>query len=430
MTPLTWQGCEKSAASTIGQHITADENLTKESNLHWLAVGEGEKLGVYLGQHGEELTAPVLALLLRQIGLLLDRREWRQYAARSSNPTSILAPPLTLPGLIYNSDAMRKVIEQIHRLRSSNITVLITGESGTGKELIARGIHLLSSRAAHPFIAFNCAATPRELIESHLFGHRSGAFTGAKTDFPGVIGAAAKGTLFLDEIGELALDIQPKLLRFLQDGEIHRLGEAKPRTADVRVIAATNRQLEAMVAAGEFRSDLFYRLNVIQFHLPSLRERREEIPLLAEHFLRRYTAQEGKTEIHFTPAVIEALRRFDWPGNARQLENEIQRLVALTATGERITPDLLSAPIRQPEGLRLVSSLPALPPKKKLAERVRELECELILAALEQYDGNISRAADELGLSRFGLRKMIARHGLTRDFPKNGASDRGQKPSR
>lgn len=321
-------------------------------------------------------------------------------------------PPLSQLGLVYCSEAMKKVVEQVLSLRDSNITVLITGETGTGKELVARAIHAFSKRAAHPFIPFNCASAPRDLIESQLFGYRRGAFTGATADFPGMIGAAEKGTLFLDEIGELAREMQPKLLRFLQNGEIQRLGETAPHIVDVRVLVATNRNLEEMVAAGTFRADLFYRLNVIQFYLPALRERREEIPLLAEHFLALYTAQAEKKEITLAADVMTLLKQYDWPGNARQLENEIQRLVALAANGTEIMAELLSPHIRNQPRIRLVAPLVSASSQPTLAEAIATTERQLITRALTHHKGNISRAAAELGVSRYGLRKMLHRHQL------------------
>jgi transcriptional regulator with PAS, ATPase and Fis domain len=331
----------------------------------------------------------------------------------SVDPSSSAAQertPLSLLGLVYCSEAMKKVIEQILSLQDSNITVLITGETGTGKELVARAIHAYSNRAAYQFIPFNCASAPRELIESQLFGYRRGAFMGATTDFPGMIGAAEKGTLFLDEIGELAREMQPKLLRFLQNGEVQRLGATAPHIIDVRIVAATNRNLEEMVTAGTFRADLFYRLNVIQFYLPALRERREEIPVLAEHFLARYLEQTEKRGITLSTEVMAWLKQYDWPGNARQLENEIQRLVALTPNHTEIVAERLSPHIRNRAQLRLISSPISAPAQQTLAEAIATTERQLITHALNRHNGNISKVAAALGVSRHGLRKMLQRH--------------------
>jgi transcriptional regulator with GAF, ATPase, and Fis domain len=248
--------------------------------------------------------------------------------------------------LIYQSAPMRKVMDQIGMLSHSRSTVLIIGESGAGKELIARAINQDSIRAGRPFIAYNCSSIPREIAESELFGHGKGAFTGAHSDSPGIIRRAEGGTIFLDEIGDMPLEIQPKLLRFLEQGEVQPLGVSKVIKTDVRVIAATNRDLSSMVENGQFRADLWYRLNVIAIPLPPLRERREDIPLLAEHFLERLTAREGKRGLRFAPEVMEKLIRYDWPGNVRELANEIERFVVFTSSGREITEENLSPLIK------------------------------------------------------------------------------------
>lgn len=412
--PLVYLGCDERQANALTRFVTGEEKRSGKRKLYSLLPETDERLTLYLGKHSEELTDNLLALLLRETEVGLERDRWLPRTARAAASPVIALPQLVLPGLVYRSEAVGQIVEQIYNLRTSDIPILITGETGTGKDLVARAIHTLSSRSAHPFIPFNCAATPRELIESQLFGHRHGAFTGARTDFPGLIGAAEKGTLFLDEVGELAREVQPKLLRFLQDGEIQRLGETKPRRANVRVIAATNRDLKAMVDAGEFRTDLYYRLNVVQFYLPPLRERREEIPLLVEHFLQRYTKLANKQKITLAPNVMELLRRYDWPGNARELENEIQRLVALTPSGGRITPEALSLALSQPTARPALTATPRISAKKTLSEILAGTEREIVNEALARHQGNLSRVANELGLSRNGLRKMIARLHLDR----------------
>jgi DNA-binding NtrC family response regulator len=280
---------------------------------------------------------------------------------------------------------------------------------------VARAVHDLSSRAGHPFIAFNCSAVPRELIESQLFGHRKGAFTGASQDHQGVIRAAEGGTLLLDEIGDLPLEVQPKLLRFLQEGETQPLGESRPVRAEVRVIAATNRDLERMVAAGGFREDLYYRLNVIELRLPPLRERREEIPPLIEHFLQRYSDLAGREVVTIAPEALDLMMRYNWPGNVRQLENEIRRLVALTPAGEVATIDQLSP--------RLLQHAPAAgglqpeavtPPTQRMTmdEATAAFQLQMAREALARHQGNISKAAKDLGISRNGLKKLIGQHKL------------------
>ena len=251
------------------------------------------------------------------------------------------------PGFICASAAMNRVAEQIQRLQGHDLTVLITGESGTGKDLVARAIHGGSTRMSAMFLPYNCTTTTRELADSQLFGHRRGSFTGAITDQQGLIRSAVGGTLFLDEIGDLPLDIQPKLLRFLEQGEIMPVGETRPQAVDVRVLAATNADLEQRVAEGKFREDLYYRLSVIRIHVPPLRERREEIPHLSTFFLREACERLGKPDVHLSPATLDLFARYWWPGNVRQLRNEIQRAVAMSPAGR---DDCTRPPLGRPRG--------------------------------------------------------------------------------
>ncbi|HLG14581.1 MAG TPA: sigma 54-interacting transcriptional regulator [Blastocatellia bacterium] len=328
------------------------------------------------------------------------------------NPARVLAE-VELPGFICSSRAMSRVLEQIHKIRSSDVTVLITGESGTGKELIARAVHAGSSRRMNVFLPFNCSAAPREMIESQLFGFRKGAFTGAIANNAGIIRAAEGGTLLLDEIGDLPLDLQPKLLRFLQEGEIHPLGENQPTHVDVRVVTATNMNLERAVAEGRFREDLFHRLNVIRIHVPPLRERREEIPSLANHYLDLYQQEASKAGVQLSEETVDLMVVYDWPGNVRQLCNEIRRIVAYADPGTVVSPDALSPEIaraiqqRPPSsGSQRALTGPTLVPPPSgttLGEAVEELERRMISDALDRSRGNIARAAKELGLSRKGL---------------------------
>src|SRR5262245_25738179 len=260
-----------------------------------------------------------------------------------------------LQPLIIASPMMIELVDLIETVGGSHMPVLITGETGTGKELMARAVHELSERSHREYVAFNCAAISREMIESQLFGHQRGSFTGALNDFKGIIRAVEGGTLLLDEIGELDLSLQPKLLRFLQEGEVHPLGSAKPVRADVRIIAATNRDLEEEVQAGRFRADLFERLHVIRLHIPPLRQRREEIPHLIQHFLERFMTETGKTELRLSDQVNQLLIHYDWPRNVRELANEIYRLVILSKNGEAVGAERLSNSIRRrekPEALR------------------------------------------------------------------------------
>ena len=309
---------------------------------------------------------------------------------------------------IVASAAMLETLATARKVAPLEIPVLITGETGTGKEMLARAIHRSSPRAARPFLPFNCTAIPREMIESQLFGYRRGAFTGAQEPFPGVIRAAAGGTLFLDEIGDLPLDLQPKLLRFLDTHEIHPLGEPHPIRVDVRVVAATNANLDEMVGQGRFREDLFYRINVIRFQLPPLRERREEIPPLARHFLQRAAEEFRKGRLRLSDEAMEYLLLYRWPGNVRHLANEIQRMAALAEPDCILEPSALSAEVQ--------ASRRTVPTEKPVAvdeitvrvdqslpEALETIERHMVRRALERSDGRFEEAARLLGISRKGL---------------------------
>jgi DNA-binding NtrC family response regulator/tetratricopeptide (TPR) repeat protein len=319
-----------------------------------------------------------------------------------------------LPGFVCASAAMHRVVDQIQRLQGNDLTVLVTGESGTGKELIARAIHVGSPRSAAVFLPYNCTTTTRELADSQLFGHRRGAFTGAVSDQPGLIRTAAGGTLFLDEVGDLPLDVQPKLLRFLEQGEIMPVGETRPQRVDVRVIAATNADLEQRVAEGKFREDLYYRLSVIRIHVPPLRQRREEIPHLSTFFLREASERLGKPDVQLSSPVLDLFSQYWWPGNVRQLRNEIQRAVAMappagTVGPEHLSPDLTADTETAPaSGATKI----ALRGGQTLASVVDDLERELIRDTLARHRGNISETARSLGLTRRGLYLKLRRLGL------------------
>lgn len=334
-----------------------------------------------------------------------------------------------MPGFIHSSPAMTTLVDEVYKIRSSDVTVLVTGESGTGKELVSRAIHQLSDRKDRIFVPFNCTAVPKELAEGHLFGYKKGAFTGAVNDSQGVIRTADGGTLFLDEVGDLPLDVQPKLLRFLQEGEIQPLGEKRPLKVDVRIIAATNMPLEQKVADGTFREDLFYRLNVIRLRVPPLRERRAEIPPIVNYYINQYSDRFKKKGITFMPQTIDLLMVCNWEGNVRQLCNEIQRIVARAEDNEVITPDHISPdlsrstkpltpfgignaakPIASFEGL--VTPFASIADGITLEEAVSELEMQLIKASLSRNNWNISRVASELGLTRRGLYLKLARYGI------------------
>jgi transcriptional regulator with GAF, ATPase, and Fis domain/Tfp pilus assembly protein PilF len=347
-------------------------------------------------------------------------RAGSQKGSRVQQPAELTGTSL-MPGFIHSSPAMTKLVEEVHKIRSSDVTVLVTGESGTGKELVARAIHALSTRRSKVFVPFNCTAVPKELSEGYLFGYRRGAFTGAVTDSAGVIRTAAGGTLFLDEIGDLPIDLQPKLLRFLQEGEIQPLGEQRPLKVDVRIIAATNTDLEEMVAQGKFREDLYYRLNVIRLRVPPLRERRSEIPTIVNYYINHYSAKFGRRDIQITPPAVDLLMVSDWPGNVRQLCNEIQRVVARAEDGIVITPDHLSpelkrtsAPATPSSPASTLASMPASSLQNvTLADALADVERRMIADALRKHGGNISRAARELGLTRRGLYLKLERYQLS-----------------
>lgn len=310
-----------------------------------------------------------------------------------------------LPGFVCASAAMERVTEQIKRLQGNDLNVLITGESGTGKDLVARAIHAGSPRSGSMFLPYNCTSATRELADSQLFGHKRGSFTGAVSDQPGVLRTAVGGTLFLDEVGDLPLDVQPKLLRFLEQGEVLPVGETRPMQVDVRVVAATNADLEGRVAAGKFREDLFYRLSVIRIHVPPLRERREEIPHLSTFFLREACERLGKPGVRLSQDTLDIFDAFGWPGNVRQLRNEVQRAVALTSSNGVVTPEVLSAALVSPGQAGTMPTAPsrARHPRLSLAAAVEKLEREMIEAALQRSGGNISQTARALGLTRRGL---------------------------
>jgi DNA-binding NtrC family response regulator len=324
------------------------------------------------------------------------------------------------PPLVGSSAAMRAIHEVVAKVADSPTTVLLTGESGTGKELVARELHRLSSRRDRPLIKVNCAAIPKDLVESELFGYEKGAFTGAVGSKPGRFELADGGTLFLDEIGEIPVEMQVKLLRALQESEFERVGGIRTLSVDVRLIAATNRDLEELIAAGRFREDLYYRLNVVPIALPSLRERRDDIPLLVAHFIDKYNRRLGKKVERVDDEAMHLLLNHGWPGNIRELENLMERSV-LFADGPVIEAQAL------PEGLRERAAAPAAGPaapapalpagggasmKDIVRHAQAELERELIARALEETGGNVTRAAKRLQISRKSLQVKMKELGL------------------
>jgi DNA-binding NtrC family response regulator/tetratricopeptide (TPR) repeat protein len=413
-------GCDEDAARTMAR-----------SALQGNSYGRGEFVVEAIGRDGDGLRYGIVASprpighpIMRRLRMIaaVARQGFALCAARERTPLPVgvtvdrSLEPL-LPGFLSASAAMTRVVEQIQRLQGNDLTVLITGESGTGKELIARGIHVGSLRSAAMFLPYNCTTTGRDLADSQLFGHRRGAFTGAVSDQPGLVRTASGGTLFLDEIGDLPLDVQPKLLRFLEQHEIMPIGETKPQKVDVRVLAATNADLEQRVAEGKFREDLYYRLSVIRIHVPPLRERREEIPHLSTYFLREALERLGKPDIQLSSETLDVFAQYWWPGNVRQLKNEIQRAVALSAPGGSIEPTHLSPEIgttRLPGAATMTS--PALRTTKltaaNLATAVEQVERDMIQHALDRTGGNISETARTLGLTRRGLYLKMRRLGL------------------
>jgi len=302
--------------------------------------------------------------------------------------------------ILGNSERIVRLKQQIAQAAPTNGWVLITGENGTGKELVARQIHLQSRRVAELFVEVNCAAIPEELIESELFGHEKGAFTGAIARKLGKFELAHRGTLFLDEIADMSLKTQAKVLRVLQESKFERVGGNEPIEVDVRVIAATNKDLEKEIAAGSFREDLYYRLAVIPFHVPALRERSEDIPILARAFVTEFCADAGAKVKALAPRALEILQGYAWPGNVRELRNLMERLVLMTP-GTRIQPDDL------PDSLRGAAAREETGPTATLEDARRAFEREFLLAKLREHGGNVSRTAEAVGLARESLSRKI-----------------------
>jgi DNA-binding NtrC family response regulator len=314
------------------------------------------------------------------------------------------APPL--PEVIGRAPAIEQLLGTVRKIAATDSTVLITGETGVGKELIARAVHLSSGRRDHPFIKVNCAAIPETLLESELFGYEKGAFTGATTNKPGRFELAHLGTLFLDEIGEMPLSLQSRLLGVLQDKAFERVGGVKTIMVDMRIIAATNRDLPAAVREGKFRSDLFYRLNVVPIHVPPLRERKDDVPPLVDHFLRRFASKHGKTLPRVAPEVMAAFARYDWPGNIRELENALERMVVLCDSGvfdlEYVPPEI-RGPLSAGTG----------PDLKETVGMISQMtEKQMIVDALEKTGQNRTKAAELLHISRRTLQNKIKEYGL------------------
>jgi hydrogenase-4 transcriptional activator len=417
---IAFAGCDAEAARALAR-----------SGAHAASYGRGAIVVEPLGRDADGARVALVASprpighpVMRRIRMIatVARQGFALCSARdrsSAAPAGLVVDPSfepVLPGFLAAGPAMARVVEQIQRMQSNDLTVLITGESGTGKELVSRAIHVGSHRGAGMFLPYNCTTTGRDLADSQLFGHRRGSFTGAVSDQPGLVRSAVGGTLFLDEIGDLPLDVQPKLLRFLEQHEIMPIGDTRPQKVDVRVLTATNADLEQRVAEGKFREDLYYRLSVIRIHVPPLRERREEIPHLSTYFLREASERLGKPDISLSSEALDVFSQCWWPGNVRQLKNEIQRAVALSAPGGTIEPGHLSPEIaatRASAATAAGSAMRTAPrASTNLASAVEQVEREMIQAALDRSAGNISETARALGVTRRGLYLKLRRLGL------------------
>ncbi len=344
----------------------------------------------------------IIASIIAQYVIL-----WKHYQESEQERENLkfeLKGRYSLPNIIGTSDRMQEVFEAVHRVADSKATVILYGESGTGKELIAKAIHYMSPRVKLPFIKFNCASIPEGLLESELFGHEKGAFTGAISARKGRFELAHGGTLLLDEVGDLPLNLQPKILRVLQEREFERVGGEKTMKVDVRLIAATSRNLEELVSKGKFREDLFYRLNVVPIFMPSLRERREDIPLLVEFFLKRFNKENNKN-VSISPDALRVLADYHWPGNVRELENTIERLVVMSGRKSINADDL-------PMNMKMPSHNDVLQ-KESLQAGIQDIEKSSILDALEKTGWVQAKAARLIGLTPRQIGYKMKKYGLS-----------------
>ena len=314
--------------------------------------------------------------------------------------------------LIFAGETMRRVMAQIERVAASETRICIYGETGTGKELVARTLHEKSHRCAGPFVTLNCAAVPAELIESELFGHEKGSFTGAAQRHTGKFEQAHRGTLFLDEIGDMPPAMQAKLLRVLEEGEVERIGADKPTAVDVRVVVATHRNLEQLVESGGFRRDLYHRVVVFPLELPPLRKRSEDLPALVDHFARQVSAQNGWKPVGFAPAAIQALKEYAWPGNIRELRNVVERLLLLAGAEVGADEVQLALPASRTQAQEIHTDAPAQEAAGPLVQRVLAFERAVVLAELERHGRRITQTARALGLERSHLYKKCQQLGI------------------
>jgi transcriptional regulator with GAF, ATPase, and Fis domain len=381
----------------------AEAELTTLQSLADLAATAIERARLY---EQNERHAVELEELNRRLELRVETQERELNDARDRLRT-VGEPEGTYPQIVGRSPTMREVLRLLDKIVLTEEPVLITGESGTGKELIARAIHGKGPRAKRPFLSENCAALTDTLLESELFGHVRGSFTGADRDKKGLFELADQGTLFLDEVGDMSPDMQKKLLRTLQEGEVRPVGGKAVRKVDVRIVSASNKELDRLVRSGEFREDLYYRLKVLTIRLPPLRQRKEDVPALVEHFLHLH-AGKGKRPQRLGAGVMDALVAYDWPGNIRELENEVKRMLALGE--EEITQDVLSDTVRR--GGRPPAPHEDEGPVEDLVGLVERVERREITKALNLAQGNKTRASDLLGISRFTLQRKLEKYGL------------------
>ena len=397
---------------------SSSKPLTQD-NIRTLVLGEhrNRKLTLVCEIPDEPYKAILLGNILRlgRAALALERAREEERNRAALWPAD---PIESTGGAIFQAEQMQTILNVARRIAPTDVPVLITGETGTGKEVLARTIHALSRRAQATFLPFNCTSAPKDMLDSQLFGHRRGAFTGAIDNFQGVVRAAAGGTLFLDEIGDTSLEVQPKLLRFIEANEIHPIGEPQPTRVDVRLIVATNADLDTLVSQGRFRADLFYRLNIVPLHLPPLRERRVEIPTLANHYLQKYALEYGKGDLRLAEDTMEYLVLYRWPGNTRELANEMRRLAVLAESGAIMMPEHL-----YPEITKSRRTIPAservLDPTEVVVRldqpvpaAVRYLEERMVNYAMKKCGGRVEEAATMLGLSRKGLYLKRQRFGI------------------
>lgn len=364
-----------------------------------------------LKQHEFEYLKDLIALVSDEIGTFHDEISKRE--ARIQDLNSELGNKYRYHNLIGKSKKMQQVYHLLSKISASEATILIQGDNGTGKELVAKAIHFNSTRKDHVFMAVNCSAFNDNLLDSELFGHVKGSFTGAIKDKKGFFEIANGGTLFLDEIGDTSLTMQVKLLRVLQEGTFVPVGATTPKKVNVRIIAATNKPLKEMIAKGEFREDLYYRINVINVALPSLRERADDIPILMDHFLEKRCAEVGHPLKQLSKKCMEKMMDYKWPGNVRELENEIERLVVLAGEDKTISPDMLSTRILDDvDGPAPVGNLRGINTSGGLKAALEELEAFMIKEGLKRCNFNKSRLAKELGISRAGLIMKVEKYGL------------------